>query len=124
MLELRNIEKSYEGQPLLRGITFALDPRETICLLGPSGSGKSTLLRIVAGLETPEGGQVLWHTLAREEWRDLEPLGEAYLAELKKMIDGVRGACERAHVDYVLVDTSHPVDEVLSAYLISRTRST
>ena len=48
---------------------------------------------------------------------------EAYLDELKKMIDGIRGACERAHADYVLVDTSHPVDEVLSAYLISRTRS-
>lgn len=49
---------------------------------------------------------------------------EAYLAELKKMIDGLRGACERAQVDYVLVDTSQPVDEVLSAYLISRIRST
>ena len=48
---------------------------------------------------------------------------EAYLAELKKMIDRIRGACERAHVDYVLVDTSHAVDEVFSAYLISRIRS-
>ncbi|MCX7405165.1 MAG: DUF58 domain-containing protein [Planctomycetota bacterium] len=47
---------------------------------------------------------------------------EAYLAELKKMIDRIRNACERAHVDYVLVDTSRPVDEVLSAYLISRSR--
>jgi uncharacterized protein (DUF58 family) len=48
---------------------------------------------------------------------------EAYLAELKKLIDRIRGACERTKVDYVLVDTSQPVDEVLSAYLISRMRN-
>ena len=47
---------------------------------------------------------------------------ETYLEELKKLISGVRGACERTHADYVLVDTSRPVDEVLSAYLISRIR--
>ncbi len=47
----------------------------------------------------------------------------AYLEELGKLIRQVRGACERSHVDYVLVDTSRPVDEVLSAYLISRVRS-
>jgi spermidine/putrescine transport system ATP-binding protein len=61
MLELINIHKSYEGQPLLTGISFKVAAGETICLLGPSGSGKSTLLRIIAGLEPPELGQVCWH---------------------------------------------------------------
>jgi ABC-type Fe3+/spermidine/putrescine transport system ATPase subunit len=60
MLEVRNIYKSYEGQALLRGVSFLTSPDETVCLLGPSGSGKSTLLRIIAGLEETEGGQVLW----------------------------------------------------------------
>ena len=60
MLEVRDIWKSYEGQPLLEGISFSMAAHETICLLGPSGSGKSTLLRIIAGLETPERGQVCW----------------------------------------------------------------
>jgi spermidine/putrescine transport system ATP-binding protein len=66
MLELRSIHKSYDGQPLLRGISFVVHPHETVCLLGPSGSGKSTLLQIIAGLEGPELGQVLWqrHDLA------------------------------------------------------------
>ncbi len=59
-VELINIHKSYEGQPLLRGISFTVAAGETVCLLGPSGSGKSTLLRIIAGLETPEQGQVCW----------------------------------------------------------------
>ncbi len=60
MLELTDIHKSYEGQPLLCGISFTVAAGETVCLLGPSGSGKSTLLRIVAGLETSEQGQVCW----------------------------------------------------------------
>jgi ABC-type Fe3+/spermidine/putrescine transport system ATPase subunit len=60
MLEIRELHKDYEGQPLLRGITFSVRARETVCLLGPSGSGKSTLLRLIAGLEAPEGGQILW----------------------------------------------------------------
>ena len=60
MLELRDIHKTYEGQPLLNGVSFVVKGGETVCLLGASGSGKSTLLRIIAGLESPESGQVLW----------------------------------------------------------------
>src|SRR5512147_1293270 len=61
MLELDNIWKSYEGHPLLRGISFTVAAGETVCLLGASGSGKSTLLRIIAGLEGAESGRILWN---------------------------------------------------------------
>ena len=61
MLEVRDIWKSYENKPLLCGITFQVQAGETICLLGASGSGKSTLLRIIAGLETPERGEIRWN---------------------------------------------------------------
>jgi ABC-type Fe3+/spermidine/putrescine transport system ATPase subunit len=60
MLTVHNIEKTYEGKPLLRKVSFDVARDETICLLGPSGSGKSTLLRIIAGLEDAEAGQILW----------------------------------------------------------------
>lgn len=60
MLELIDIHKSYEGQPLLEGVSFSVAAGETVCLLGPSGSGKSTLLRIIAGLEEAERGRLLW----------------------------------------------------------------
>jgi ABC-type Fe3+/spermidine/putrescine transport system ATPase subunit len=60
MLELINIHKTYENQPLLKGISFSLSAGETICLLGASGSGKSTILRIIAGLEQADSGDVLW----------------------------------------------------------------
>jgi spermidine/putrescine transport system ATP-binding protein len=60
MLTIQNIAKTYEGKPLLRGVSFEVKEDETVCLLGSSGSGKSTLLRIIAGLEDAEDGQVLW----------------------------------------------------------------
>jgi spermidine/putrescine transport system ATP-binding protein len=63
MLEVRNIVKTYEGKPLLRGISFSVAQGETICLLGASGSGKSTLLRMIAGLEFPESGQFLFNQI-------------------------------------------------------------
>lgn len=60
MLDVKNIFKSYQDQPLLQDISFTVAAGETICLLGASGSGKSTLLRIIAGLESPDQGQVFW----------------------------------------------------------------
>jgi spermidine/putrescine transport system ATP-binding protein len=60
MLEVDKINKSYEGKPLLREVSFTVQQDETVCLLGASGSGKSTLLLIIAGLETPEAGRILW----------------------------------------------------------------
>jgi spermidine/putrescine transport system ATP-binding protein len=60
MLELLGIHKTYEGKPLLEGVSLRVGEGETVCLLGPSGSGKSTLLRIASGLEKPDSGRVLW----------------------------------------------------------------
>lgn len=61
MLTVQAIEKTYEGHPLLKKVSFTVQNDETICLLGSSGSGKSTLLRIIAGLEDAEAGKVLWN---------------------------------------------------------------
>jgi len=60
MLELKHIEKNYNRLPLLEDVSFSVGKDETVCILGPSGGGKSTLLRIIAGLEKPAAGQVLW----------------------------------------------------------------
>ena len=58
ILEVRNLFNEYEGQPLLKDISFSLDQGEILCLLGPSGSGKTTLLRLLAGLETEVSGTI------------------------------------------------------------------
>jgi NitT/TauT family transport system ATP-binding protein len=47
------------GLQALDGITFDVDPRQFVCILGPSGSGKSTLLRILAGLLPATSGEVM-----------------------------------------------------------------
>ncbi len=60
MLEVQNLTKDYENKPLLKGVSFEVAKGELVCLLGSSGSGKSTILRIIAGLEEPESGAVLW----------------------------------------------------------------
>jgi spermidine/putrescine transport system ATP-binding protein len=60
-LKVDNLVKFYEGKPLINGLSFIIQEKEVLCLLGPSGSGKSTLLRIIAGLESFEDGQVTWH---------------------------------------------------------------
>lgn len=60
MLTVSNIHKSFEGKPILVGVSFDLQKAEIISLLGPSGSGKSTLLRIIAGLESADEGKVAW----------------------------------------------------------------
>ncbi len=44
------------GLDALDSLSFTIQPREFVCVLGPSGSGKSTLLRILAGLLKPTGG--------------------------------------------------------------------
>ena len=57
-LELNDVRKSYGETLVLDGVSLSMEAREFIAFLGPSGSGKSTLLRIIAGLETLDGGEV------------------------------------------------------------------
>jgi ABC-type Fe3+/spermidine/putrescine transport system ATPase subunit len=59
LLELYNVRKSYPDGWMLTDVSFIVEREENVCLLGPSGCGKTTLLRLIAGLETPDSGQVL-----------------------------------------------------------------
>lgn len=60
MLELLNISKSFNKKNVLKDISFKIKKGETVCLLGASGSGKSTILKMIAGLDFPDGGQILF----------------------------------------------------------------
>ena len=66
-LSIEDIHKSFGTTQALRGISFEVNAGEIVSILGPSGCGKSTLLEIIAGLEAPDSGQILWddNSLAR-----------------------------------------------------------
>ncbi|MBL8100701.1 MAG: ABC transporter ATP-binding protein [Anaerolineales bacterium] len=63
MLELRNISKTFNQKNILKNVSFKIKKGETICLLGASGSGKSTILKMIAGLDFPDGGQILFNKI-------------------------------------------------------------
>ncbi len=59
MIELREVSKSFGPVPAVRAVTLAVADGQAVVLFGPSGCGKTTVLRLIAGLETPDHGEVL-----------------------------------------------------------------
>ena len=58
-LQVLNLRKSYRKRPVIRDVSLSLARGEVVALLGPNGSGKTTCFYAIAGLITPEGGQVI-----------------------------------------------------------------
>ncbi len=58
LIELKNICKAYDGEPVLSNINLYINDHEFITLLGPSGCGKTTTLRIIGGFEAPDDGEL------------------------------------------------------------------
>jgi polar amino acid transport system ATP-binding protein len=71
IIEIKGLKKSFEGQPILRGVDLTVDACQLTVLIGPSGCGKSTLLRCLNGLEVPDAGKITVDriTLERDESR-------------------------------------------------------
>ncbi len=60
LIELRNVCKSFDDEPVLSNIDLFITDKEFVTLLGPSGCGKTTTLRIIGGFETPDSGEVIF----------------------------------------------------------------
>jgi len=58
LITLRQVEKSFGKQPVLRGINLDIRKGEVVAIIGPSGSGKTTLLRCMNYLEKPHAGEI------------------------------------------------------------------
>jgi ABC-type polar amino acid transport system ATPase subunit len=60
VLKFDNVVKRFGDRTILDGVSTSVQAGEIVCFIGPSGTGKSTLLRCVNGLETIEGGSILF----------------------------------------------------------------
>lgn len=59
MIELRDVHMAYVGKAVFSGLSLRFESPGAYALLGPSGCGKTTLLRLIAGLETPQRGEIV-----------------------------------------------------------------
>ena len=92
ILELRDIEKSYDGRRLIEDFSYTLKPGERIGIIGPNGAGKTTLLEIITGRVTPDGGTVEVGQTIRFGYYDQE---NRALDEEMRVIDYIREVAER-----------------------------
>lgn len=61
MLSLKNVKKSYDKTPVLKGISLDIEDGEIVSILGPSGCGKTTLLNLILGIVEADEGQILFN---------------------------------------------------------------
>ena len=80
MLEIRDVKKSFDGQPVLDGISLDVEKGDVVAILGPSGSGKTTFLRCLNFLETADSGNLVFDG----ESFDLHSAGKKDIARIRR----------------------------------------
>ena len=78
MISVEHLSIEYSSRPILDDITFLINQRERVALVGKNGAGKTTLLRILAGVETPTSGRV----------SKIGDLSIGYLPQVMMHVDG------------------------------------
>lgn len=71
-IEIRNVVKRFGKVTALSGVSLTVEDRELLAVLGPSGAGKTTLLRIIAGVEKPTAGRVVFDDVDVTDWNPEE----------------------------------------------------
>jgi putative ABC transport system ATP-binding protein len=82
ILEARDLHRSFGRTPALRGANLAVGTGEILAVMGPSGSGKSTLLHCLAGIYTPDQGEV------RFDGERIDTLSDGRRTELRRTAFG------------------------------------
>ncbi|HLL72915.1 MAG TPA: ABC-F family ATP-binding cassette domain-containing protein, partial [Pyrinomonadaceae bacterium] len=92
ILELRDIEKSYDGRVLINNFSYTVKPGDRIGIIGPNGAGKTTLLEIITGRAKPDRGSVEVGQTVRFGYYDQE---NRALNDEQRVIDYIREVAER-----------------------------
>jgi len=108
MIEFRDVNFSIGGNPIIKGVSFAIPDGESRVIMGHSGSGKSTMLRLILGLEKPDSGDIL------VDETSIVGIKEKKLREIRKRIGMV-------FQDGALFD-SLTVGENVGYYLLEHTK--
>ena len=113
LLDVKNVKKIYTTRfggnqvEALRDVTFSVEPREYVAILGESGSGKTTLLNILAALDRPTGGKVYL------KGRDLSGVKEKEIAAFRRQNLGF------VFQDFNLLDTFSLKDNIFLPLVLS-----
>ena len=79
MLEVRDVKKNFDGQPILRGVSLKMEKGDVTAVIGPSGGGKTTLLRCINFLEMADSGTLTFG----DRSYDLKTIGKRDIAAIR-----------------------------------------
>ena len=87
-LSVESVSKRFDEKVLLDGVTFGISQGQKVALVGINGSGKSTLLKIIAGIETPDQGQVTFRNGISMAFLSQNPELDPNATVLEAIFDG------------------------------------
>lgn len=110
IVQVQNAVKEYNGVPLFSPVSFEINEKERIALIGPNGTGKSTIIKMITGeLETDSGKVVIGKGftigyLSQSVISDLENTlyeeASSVFADLEKMGKDLQAMCHRLETEY------------------------
>lgn len=91
LIELKGISKSFGNNVILNDVDLNIYKGHALAIIGPSGTGKSTILRIIAGLLTPDTGEVYINGRKRKGWVDdiRDPIGIGMVFQNAALFDSL-----------------------------------
>ena len=106
MVSVEHLSIEYSSRPILDDITFLINPRDRVALVGKNGAGKTTLLRLLAGVETPTSGRI-------------SKMGDLTIGYLPQVMMHTDGKTLREDVMSVLKTNSHQDEQADDARFIA-----
>ena len=106
MISVEHLSIEYSSRPILDDITFLINPRDRVALVGKNGAGKTTLLRLLAGVETPTSGRI-------------SKMGDLTIGYLPQVMMHTDGKTLREDVMSVLKTNSHQDEQADEARFIA-----
>ncbi len=109
LTRLESIELSFGTRTVLNGVSLSLNDGEKIGLVGPNGAGKSSLLKVLAGLDTPQGGERILRRGANCAYLTQEYDGEGLISAFDEVLRGRADLQEiEAELDAIEADLADP----------------